>query len=128
MAARAFGLDCGPMSGFSRTGVDQAFFPDGSPVPSVEGNNLATGNLVLPDINFAIGPGVLTEAGEIAGDLASRGIDETGQPVDYESGKYYAIMAGDQASEIVGVVVVTSEDPRFEGVTAQETGGFIVYR
>ena len=29
MAARAFGLDCGPMSGFSRMGVDRAFFPDG---------------------------------------------------------------------------------------------------
>jgi 3-hydroxypropanoate dehydrogenase len=29
MAARALGLDCGPMSGFSRKGVDQAFFPDG---------------------------------------------------------------------------------------------------
>lgn len=26
MAARAMGLDCGPMSGFDRAGVDQAFF------------------------------------------------------------------------------------------------------
>lgn len=26
MAARALGLDCGPMSGFDRTGVDDAFF------------------------------------------------------------------------------------------------------
>jgi 3-hydroxypropanoate dehydrogenase len=29
MAARALGLDCGPMGGFDRTGVDEAFFPDG---------------------------------------------------------------------------------------------------
>jgi len=29
MAARAIGLDCGPMSGFSNEGVDQEFFPDG---------------------------------------------------------------------------------------------------
>ncbi|MGO4570724.1 malonic semialdehyde reductase [Microvirga sp. 2TAF3] len=29
MAARSLGVDCGPMSGFSRSGVDQAFFPDG---------------------------------------------------------------------------------------------------
>ncbi|MCB8819258.1 malonic semialdehyde reductase [Microvirga rosea] len=29
MAARALGVDCGPMSGFSRKGVDEAFFPDG---------------------------------------------------------------------------------------------------
>ncbi len=29
IAARAFGLDCGPMSGFSNEKVDAAFFPDG---------------------------------------------------------------------------------------------------
>lgn len=28
LAARACGLDCGPMSGFSNKGVDQEFFPD----------------------------------------------------------------------------------------------------
>jgi len=29
LAARAFGLDCGPMSGFDNAKVDAAFFPDG---------------------------------------------------------------------------------------------------
>ena len=29
MAARALGLDAGPMSGFDGEGVDKAFFPDG---------------------------------------------------------------------------------------------------
>ena len=29
MAARALGLDCGPMSGFDRAGVDREFFPEG---------------------------------------------------------------------------------------------------
>jgi 3-hydroxypropanoate dehydrogenase len=29
MAARALGLDCGPMGGFSREGVDAAFFTGG---------------------------------------------------------------------------------------------------
>jgi 3-hydroxypropanoate dehydrogenase len=29
IAARAFGLDCGPMSGFNNDKVDAAFFPDG---------------------------------------------------------------------------------------------------
>lgn len=29
MAARALGLDCGPMSGFDKAAVDRAFFPDG---------------------------------------------------------------------------------------------------
>jgi 3-hydroxypropanoate dehydrogenase len=30
IAARALGLDCGPMSGFSQQGVKDAFFPDGN--------------------------------------------------------------------------------------------------
>lgn len=30
MAARALGLDCGPMSGFDKAKVDEAFFPDGA--------------------------------------------------------------------------------------------------
>ncbi len=29
VAARAVGLDCGPMSGFDKAGVDKEFFPDG---------------------------------------------------------------------------------------------------
>ncbi|PVE24749.1 malonic semialdehyde reductase [Microvirga sp. KLBC 81] len=29
MAARSLGLDCGPMGGFDREGVDRTFFPDG---------------------------------------------------------------------------------------------------
>jgi len=29
IAARACGLDCGPMSGFSQEGVDKEFFPEG---------------------------------------------------------------------------------------------------
>jgi 3-hydroxypropanoate dehydrogenase len=29
LAARALGLDCGPMSGFDKTAVEKAFFPDG---------------------------------------------------------------------------------------------------
>jgi 3-hydroxypropanoate dehydrogenase len=29
MAARALGLDCGPMSGFDRVGVEREFFPEG---------------------------------------------------------------------------------------------------
>jgi 3-hydroxypropanoate dehydrogenase len=30
LAARAVGLDCGPMSGFDNARVDHEFFPDGS--------------------------------------------------------------------------------------------------
>lgn len=32
LAARALGLDCGPMSGFDQAGVDREFFPDGRAV------------------------------------------------------------------------------------------------
>jgi 3-hydroxypropanoate dehydrogenase len=31
MAARAFGLDCGPMSGFDHAKVDEEFFAAGKP-------------------------------------------------------------------------------------------------
>jgi nitroreductase len=30
IAARALGLDCGPMSGFDNAGVDREFFPEGT--------------------------------------------------------------------------------------------------
>lgn len=54
---------------------------------------------------------------------------DSGAYEPYETGTYYGIISGSGANmEIVGVIVMTSEDPRFEGVTAQETGGFIVYR
>ena len=62
--------------------------------------------------------------------MASYALDEKGVLQVFESGKYYGIISGDTAEEIVGVFVVESEDPRYEdgGVTVQETGGFIVYR
>ena len=44
----------------------------------------------------------------------------------FENGKYYAILSGDAAEELVGIYVVTSTPA--ENVTARETGGFIVYR
>src|SRR5690606_38328913 len=34
MAARALGLDCGPMSGFNVEGVQKEFFPEGNIVPN----------------------------------------------------------------------------------------------
>ena len=39
-----------------------------------------------------------------------------------------AILSGQSAEEVVGVLVVESDDPRVDGVSAQETGGFILYR
>jgi predicted small lipoprotein YifL len=121
---RAYDMDGTLAEGFVPTVYDA----DGNPITQ----RIDNGNLVLPDLTFAVAPGVLIPSGEIATELRSRGVTEEGEEVTYESGNFYAIMAGtddgDEETEIVGIFVITSEDPRFENVTAQETGGFIVYR
>ena len=100
----------------------------------INGNPVATGTgegqLQLPTLSFVIGPGVMTDDGEISSGVTSSILNpDSGAYELYESGTYYGIIAGAGADmEIVGVIVMTSEDPRSEGVTAQETGGFIVYR
>lgn len=92
---------------------------EGNPVPQGSGD----GELPNTNLVFVVGPGTVTENGEISSGIFSQNEGEI-----YENGTYYAIVAGDDASEIVGIVVVESDDPRFDDVTAQETGGFIVYR
>lgn len=102
------------------------------------GNLIASGPngaLPLPTLTFAVGPGTLTDAGEMSNGITSFTRNADGSLERYESGTYYAIVAGENASEIVGVVVIESEDPRYNSdengepnVIAQETGGFIVYR
>ncbi len=84
--------------------------------------------LVLPDLGFGVGPGTVTEDGEMSNGLRSYTVNANGTLTEYEAGTYYAIIAGEDADEIVGIFVIESDDPRFDGVTAQETGGFIVYR
>lgn len=94
------------------------------------------GGLVLPDINFVIQEGApsLSDNGEISGTLNNTVFDpDTGNLVEYESGTYYGVIAGDMTAagdggELVGIFIVESDDPRYEDVTAQETGGFILYR
>lgn len=88
----------------------------------------------LPTLVFAVGPGVLNggdkSAGEIAGNLSSHYVDGSGVQT-FESGKYYALITNGEnlnAGEVVGIIVVEAEDPRLEGVTVRETGGFILYR
>ncbi len=86
----------------------------------------------LPTLVFSVGPGALDANGEITGELTStvRGAD--GAAVTYEQGNYYAVISGDATAggedEIVGIIVVEADDPRSEGVTVRETGGFILYR
>lgn len=77
----------------------------------------------LPVLSAAIGPDVATVNGELIGTGSSVVNGE-----DFETGNFYAIVSGDDASEIVGIVVAESADPRFDDVTVRETGGFVVYR
>jgi hypothetical protein len=108
----------------------EAFDINGNPIALGTGE----GELQLPVLTFVIAEGVsvLDENGEMTGELTSTIVNGSGALELYESGTYYGILAGDMTAadggEIVGVIVIESEDPRFEGVTAQETGGFILYR
>jgi len=90
------------------------------------------GNPVLPTIRPVISPDDADPNGEIAGEIFEvTEFEEEDSSISSNNsgeGTYYAIMSGDTASEIVGVLVMTGDDPRFDGTTFQETGGFIVYR
>ncbi len=85
----------------------------------------------LPTLVFAVGPGTMDSNGEISGNVGSTTIDSSGAATTYEAGTYYAVVAGDTTtanSEVTGIIVVTSTDPVNPGVTARETGGFILYQ
>lgn len=78
----------------------------------------------LPVMTFTVGPGAGDVNGEIVGAIGSRYADSTGAVQTFESGNYYAILSdgsGAAASEVVGVIVVSSDNVR-------ETGGFVLYR
>ena len=96
---------------------------------------LGEGELYLPDVSWVIQEGSpsLDRNGEITGEMFSVKPNDAGVDEDYETGTFNGILAGDaradgQGGEIVGVVVLESDDPRSEGVRAQETGGVIMYR
>ena len=108
-----------------------AYAQDGTPVKLGSGE----GELLLPDVGWLIQEGSpsLDKNGEITGEMFNTRINDAGAPETYESGTFTGIMAGDaradgEGGEIVGVVVLESEDPRYEGVQVQETGGVIMYR
>ncbi len=102
----------------------EAFDFNGNPIPLGTGED----DLQLPTIVFEVGPGVMTDDGEISAGVVSTIQGEGGALEVYEQGRYYGIIGGPNARKIVGVIVVESDDPRYSGVQAQETGGFIVYR
>lgn len=82
----------------------------------------------LPTLVFSVGPNVMDANGEMVGELHSTIINPNGAAENFETGNYYAVVAGNNAQEIVGVIVVEAEDPRYEGVTVRETGGFLLER
>ena len=75
---------------------------------------------VLPTLFYADGPDVLDANGQMEGQVNAA----IGSEV-FDSGKYYAVLSGDDADEIVGVLVVTSD---IASTTVRETGGFLLYR
>ncbi|UTH49021.1 hypothetical protein KBW81_04275 [Loktanella salsilacus] len=94
----------------------------------------ADGQLLLPNINWVIQEGSpsLNENGEITSEVVNTRLNDSGAPETYESGTFYGVLAGDatrgDGGEIVGIITIESTDPRYEGITAQETGGAILYR
>ena len=84
----------------------------------------------LPVLDLVVAPNALDANGEATGGVISR---DPNDGDDYETGTYYAVLSDGadndlDAEEMVGIVVVTSTDPRDTDVEVQETGGFILYR
>lgn len=80
----------------------------------------------VPVASFIIAPNVLDDNGEILGTVQSYYTNSTGDTEVFETGKYYAIISGNDAEEIVGIIVLeNSLDPIGD---TRETSGFIVYR
>lgn len=111
----------------------QVFDADGNDVTAEIADALVSGATELPVLTFVVEPGVMDDAGELTGSVSSH-YSDGGSVTDFETGSYYAILSdgaggsSDPADEIVGIIVMTSEDPRNDALTVQETGGFILYR
>lgn len=79
----------------------------------------------LPSLIFEIAPGVLDANGELTGEVQST------NPLSgaiLSEGNYYAVLSGDNAETIAGVIVVTGESVRNTAATVRETGGFFAVR
>ncbi|WP_319826288.1 hypothetical protein [Thalassovita sp.] len=80
----------------------------------------------IPTLVFTVGPDVMNDQGELTGSVTSSIATSTGSET-HESGTYYAVLSGDDAEEMVGVIVVTSGVPNSSS-TMRETGGFLLER
>lgn len=102
---------------------------DGTATRSLVLETDSDGNPVLPRIRPVISPDDADSNGEVASEIFEIAEFDNGETIESGEGTYYAIISGDDAGEIVGVLVMTGNDPRFDDdTTYQETGGFIVYR
>ena len=91
----------------------------------IEDENEITLN-AIPTATFVISPNAMDDNGEILGTIESYYVDSTNEVQNFETGNYYALVSGDNAEEIVGIIVLESSiDPIGD---VRETGGFIVYR
>ncbi|MCP3969087.1 MAG: hypothetical protein GY717_01955 [Rhodobacteraceae bacterium] len=91
-----------------------------------------TGTLLGTLPTLVLATGQISTSGEIGGTASSQLVVGT-TPTVFESGSYYAVLSGDTADEMVGIIVIEGTDPQTgsplsggEGVSVQETGGFIV--
>lgn len=81
----------------------------------------------IPSAVFSISVNALDPNGEITGEVTSRLVKNNGQAVAFETGKYYGVISGDNADELVGIVVMESSlDPAH--AMARDTTGFTIYR
>lgn len=80
----------------------------------------------LPEIVFTVGPGVIDANGELAGRVTTPYTNSSGATEQFATGNYYAVLAGPEAREVSGIIVIEGPDHRSDGVTARETGGFIL--
>ncbi|MCI2397875.1 hypothetical protein [Aliiroseovarius subalbicans] len=89
----------------------------------------ALGVASLPTLHLTVTADAIDANGEITGSASSAFVNLGGALETYEEGSYYAVLAGSGADmEVAGIIVVTGEDPRADGVIFRETGGFILYR
>ncbi len=92
---------------------------------NTEGN---AGLTEIPVVRWVVSDAAMDDNGEIVGEVFSTFTDLEGNEVSFEDGNYYAVVSGDNAEEVVGVVVLESTIGSGTGVTARETSGFIVER
>lgn len=92
-------------------------------------NDDATASLTeIPTVSWVVSDGAMDDNGEIIGEVFSTFVDDSGNTVDFETGNYYAVVSGDDAEELVGIVVLESTVGNGDGVTVRDTSGFILER